>query len=64
MPPATVARLHDAIVRALESPAVRAKAEEIGFPISTTTPEELNAAIRRDVETTARIVKAIGIKPE
>jgi tripartite-type tricarboxylate transporter receptor subunit TctC len=64
MPPATVARLHDEIVRVLESPAVRAKAEEIGFPISTTTPEELNAAIRRDVETTARIVKAIGIKPE
>jgi tripartite-type tricarboxylate transporter receptor subunit TctC len=64
MPPAIVTRLHDEIVRALESPAVRTKAEEIGFPIATSTPEELNAAIRRDVETTARIVKAIGIKPE
>jgi tripartite-type tricarboxylate transporter receptor subunit TctC len=64
IPQAIVARLHDAIVRVLESTAVRAKAEEVGFPIATSTPEELNATIRRDVETTARIVKAIGIEPE
>ena len=64
MPPAIVARLHDEIVRVLDSPAVRAKAEEIGFPIATSTPEELNATIRRDVDYTSRIVRAIGIKPE
>src|SRR5258706_11653908 len=64
MPPAVVSRLREEIVRVLESPAVRAKAEDIGFPIETTTPEELSAAIRRDIETTAGIVKAIGIKPE
>jgi tripartite-type tricarboxylate transporter receptor subunit TctC len=64
MPQAIVARLHDEIVRVLDSPAVRAKAEDIGFPIATSTPEELNATIRRDVETTAAIVKAIGIRPE
>jgi tripartite-type tricarboxylate transporter receptor subunit TctC len=62
MPPPIVARLHDEIV--LDSRAVRGKAEEIGFPIATSTPEELNATIRRDVDYTARIVKAIGIKPE
>jgi len=64
MPPAVVSRLREEIVRVLESPAVRAKAEDIGFPIATSTPDELNANIRRDVEVTARIVKAIGIKPE
>jgi tripartite-type tricarboxylate transporter receptor subunit TctC len=64
MPPPIVARLHDEIVRVLNSRAVRGKAEEIGFPIATSTPEELNATIRRDVDYTARIVKAIGIKPE
>ncbi|HTQ74314.1 MAG TPA: tripartite tricarboxylate transporter substrate-binding protein [Burkholderiales bacterium] len=64
MPPAVVSRLHDEIVRVLELPAVRAKAEEIGFPIATSTPEELNATIRRDVEHTAGIVEAIGIRPE
>jgi tripartite-type tricarboxylate transporter receptor subunit TctC len=64
MPQELVTRLHDAIVRVLDSPGVRAKAEDIGFPIATSTPEELRATIRRDIEYTAGIVKAIGIKPE
>jgi tripartite-type tricarboxylate transporter receptor subunit TctC len=64
MPRAIVSRLHDEIVRILSSPEVRAKSEDIGFPIATSTPEELSATIRRDIEYTARIVKAIGIKPE
>ena len=64
IPPAIVTRLRDEIVRVLNSPAVRAKAEDIGFPIATSSPEELNATIRRDIEYTAGIVKAIGIKPE
>ena len=64
MPPAIVSRLREEIVRVLESPAVRAKGEDIGFPIATSTPAELNAAIQRDVEYTARIVQAVGIRPE
>ena len=64
MPRDLVTRLHDEIVRVLGSPGVRAKAEDIGFPIATSTPEELSTTIRRDIEYTARIVKAIGIKPE
>jgi tripartite-type tricarboxylate transporter receptor subunit TctC len=64
MPRAIVVRLHDEIVRILNSPEVRAKAEDIGFPVATSTPEELLATIRSDIETTAGIVKAVGIKPE
>jgi len=64
MPRTIVARLHDEIVRILNSPEVRAKAEDIGFPVATSTPEELSATIRRDIEYTARIVKAVGIEPE
>jgi tripartite-type tricarboxylate transporter receptor subunit TctC len=64
MPQGAVNRLHDEIVRILSSPEVRAKSEDIGFPIATSTPEELTATIRRDIEYTARIVKAIGIRPE
>ena len=64
MPQAIVVRLHDEIVRILSSPEVRAKSEDIGFPIATSTPDELTATIRRDIEYTARIVKAIGIRPE
>jgi len=64
MPQDIVNRLHDEIVRVLNSPQVRAKAEDIGFPIETSTPGALSATIRRDIEYTAKIVKAIGIKPE
>ncbi len=64
MPRAIVVRLHDEIVRILNSPEVRAKAEDIGFPVATSTPEELSATIRRDIEYTAGIVKAVGIRPE
>jgi tripartite-type tricarboxylate transporter receptor subunit TctC len=64
MPRAIVVRLHDEIVRILNSPEVRAKAEDIGFPVATSTPEELTATIRRDIEYTAKIVKAVGIRPE
>ena len=64
MPRTIVARLHGEIVRILNSPEVRAKAEDIGFPVATSTPEELTATIQRDIEYTARIVKAVGIKPE
>jgi len=64
MPQPIVARLHDEIVRVLESPAVRAKAEEVGFPIATSAPNELTATIQRDIEYTDRIVKAVGITPE
>jgi tripartite-type tricarboxylate transporter receptor subunit TctC len=64
MPRAIVARLHDEIARILNSPEVRARAEDIGFPVATSTPEELTATIRRDIEYTARIVKAVGIRPE
>ena len=64
MPPAIVARLHDEIVKVLSRPEVRSKAEDIGFVIDTSTPEELTETIRRDIAHTSRIVKAIGIRPE
>ena len=64
MPRSIVARLHDEIVRILNSPEVRAKAEDIGFPVATSTPEELRATIRSDIEYTAKIVNAVGIRPE
>jgi tripartite-type tricarboxylate transporter receptor subunit TctC len=64
MPQAIVVRLHDEIARILNSPEVRAQAEDIGFPVATSTPEELTATIRRDIEYTAKIVTAVGIRPE
>src|SRR2546423_8395083 len=40
MPRTIVARLHDEIVRILNSAEVRAKAEDIGFPVATSTRSE------------------------
>ena len=64
MPQAVAQRLHDEIVKVLTRPEVRSKAEDIGFVIDTSTPEELTETIRRDIAYTSRIVKAIGIQPE
>jgi tripartite-type tricarboxylate transporter receptor subunit TctC len=64
MSPSVAKRLHDEIVKVLIRPEVRSKAEDIGFAIDTSTPEELTETIRRDIAYTSRIVKAIGIRPE
>src|SRR6266702_860299 len=54
----------DEIVRVLTRPEVRSKAEDIGFVIDTSTPEELTETLRRDIAYTSRIVEATGIRPE
>jgi tripartite-type tricarboxylate transporter receptor subunit TctC len=64
LPQAIATRLHDEIVKVLNRPEVRAKAEGIGFMVATSTPEELAETIRRDTAYTSRVVKAIGIQPE
>jgi tripartite-type tricarboxylate transporter receptor subunit TctC len=48
----------------MNSPDVKAKAENIGFQASTTTPDELADMIKRDLAIMERIVKAAKIEPE
>src|SRR5713226_292591 len=64
MPQPVAKRLHDEIVKVLSRHEVRSKAEDIGFVIDPSSPEELTETIRRDIAYTSRIVKAIGIQPE
>ena len=64
MPRPIVMRLNTEIVRIMHSPEVSAKAENIGFIASTTTPEEFAAMIKRDLAAMEKIVKAAGIEPE
>ena len=64
MPQPVAKRLHDEIVKVLSRPEVRSKAEDIGFVIDTSTPEELTETLRRDIAYTSRIVEATGIRPE
>jgi tripartite-type tricarboxylate transporter receptor subunit TctC len=63
LPAAIQTRLHDEMVKALSAPDVRAKAEEIGFVVQTSTPDEFAAKIKRDLGTVGRIVKAVKYQP-
>ncbi len=63
-PPAILGRLHAELVKALNNPEVRAKSNDMGFVIGTSTPEEFAAQIRRDLDVAAKIVKASGVQPE
>ena len=64
MPAPLVARLNAELVRIINAPDVRAKAQDIGFVSETSTPEELTQQIVRDNAIVGKIVKAIGIQPE
>ena len=59
-PPERVAYLHDAITRALRSPAVDRKIVEAGGEAVAGTPEQLAAQRRDDLQRWARVVKLSG----
>ena len=57
-----VAKLHDAVVKAVNTPAVREKLIEAGADPLTMTPEEFTRFVRADIEMWGKVVKAAGIK--
>jgi tripartite-type tricarboxylate transporter receptor subunit TctC len=57
-----VAKLHDAVVRTVNTPAVRDKLVESGADPLTMTPEEFTRFVRADIEMWGRVVKAAGVK--
>ena len=59
-----VARLHDAIVRALRDPEVGKRLAADGAEAVGSTPEEFAAFIRSESEKWAKVAQAAGIKPE
>ncbi len=64
LPQAIAARLHDELVKALNTSEVKNKAQEIGFVINTGTPDALIATMKADQALVGKLVSAIGIKPE
>ena len=64
LPDAILKRLNAEIVRAVQSPDVRAKLETAGMPVVGTSSEEFARMVKDDIETFRRIVGAAGIKPE
>jgi tripartite-type tricarboxylate transporter receptor subunit TctC len=64
-PSQIVARLHDALVRILGTPAVIERLTAIGMDNSTSpTPDDFRKLIERDLRRWPAIVKAAGIEPE
>ena len=59
-----VARLNDAMVKALRSPEVRERMNQIGFDVVAGTPEEFGRFMKEELERWTEVVKRGGIKPE
>ena len=57
-----VAKLHDAVVKTVATPAVRDKLIETGADPLTMTPDEFTRFVRADIEMWGRVVKAAGVK--
>ncbi|MDQ5848721.1 MAG: tripartite tricarboxylate transporter substrate binding protein [Pseudomonadota bacterium] len=63
-PREVVARLNDAMVRALRAPDVRSRMEQIGFDVVASSPGEFGRFMQDEVERWTRVVQRGGIKPD
>ena len=57
-------KLHDATLKALAKPDLRAKLSSVGFTPSPLGPDQMGAFIKAEVDKWARLVKQAGIQPE
>ena len=64
LPPEITKKLNAALVKALADPAVKAAIEKGGYESVSSTPEELGAMVRRDIDRWSKIIKDIGYKPQ
>ncbi len=60
--PAVVAKLNTDVVAVLGSPAVRGKLEEMGFEVVPSTPDEMLALIREDIDKWGGLFRSLGTK--
>ena len=63
-PKEVLAKLHDATVKALQSPEVRERMQNIGFDVVASNPQEFGRFMREEVERWTRVVQKGGIKPD
>ena len=59
-----VGKLHDAVVKSVNTPGVREKLVASGSDPLTMTPDEFSRFLRADIEKWGRVVKAAGVKVE
>ena len=61
-PPAVIARLSDALVKALAQAEVREKFASQGLDVASSTPEQFGVHIRAEIEKWGKIAKAANIR--
>ena len=64
LPPAIIARLNSEIGRIVALPEVRLRYNDLGIVAATSTPERMLEIVRTEIPQTAKMLAAIGIKPE
>jgi tripartite-type tricarboxylate transporter receptor subunit TctC len=63
--PAPVAeRLSEEVRAALKAPDVQVRLSDLGLSTLASTPEELDAHLRREIDAVGKLVRAIGLQPE
>jgi tripartite-type tricarboxylate transporter receptor subunit TctC len=63
-PTSVVSRLNAEFAKALNAPDSTTRFTAMGVEVATSTPDELWARIRREIDTWGRIIRATGAKPE
>jgi len=64
LPAPAAERLSGEVRAALKSPDVQPKLNDLGLTTLASTPEELAAHLRREIDAVGSLVKAIGLEPE
>jgi tripartite-type tricarboxylate transporter receptor subunit TctC len=64
LPAPILSRLHTEIVKAINAPDLRSAFEKVGLAVKTSSPEQFAADIRAQAAEAAKVIKAIGLKPE
>lgn len=64
LPSPVAERLAGEVRAALKAPDVQAKLDDLGLSTIASTPEELSAHLRREIDAVGKLVKAIGLQPE
>ena len=64
LPPAQVKKAHEAVVQAFNDPGVKDAMAKQGNTIAISSPEEAQAAFRRELAKYAALVKKVGLEPQ
>jgi tripartite-type tricarboxylate transporter receptor subunit TctC len=63
-PPAIINRLNREIVKFLSQPDTREKINNLGFDIIASSPEQLGATIKSEMQRMGKVIRDAGIRPE